>query len=86
VFRKAVDPPALGDKFEVAGMVATVKAYTSDRKRVGTMEFAFDAPLDGPSFAWVTWKGSRIERFELPAVGEEVELDVIDFMQAMQGS
>lgn len=86
VFRKGGDPPALGEKIEVAGMVATVKAYTSDRKRVATMEFAFDAPIDGPSFAWVTWKGSRIERFELPAVGEEVELPVTDFMTAMQGS
>lgn len=86
VFRRAGEPPALGERFEVAGMVATVKAYTSDRKRIGTMEFAFDAPLDGGSFVWVRWKDSHIERLDLPAVGEEVEIEVVDFMSGLQGS
>lgn len=85
VFRRAGEPPTIGEKFELAGMTATVKAYTSDRKRIATVEFAFDEPLDGPSFVWLTWKGSRIERAELPAVGEEVEIEVTDYMSAMQG-
>lgn len=86
VFRKADALPSPGDRFEVAGMVATAKAYTSGRKRVGTVEFAFDQPLDGGAFVWVAWKGSRMERVELPAVGEEIELEINDFMSSMQGS
>jgi hypothetical protein len=85
VFRRANDPIALGDRVEIAGMTATVKAFTSDRQHVGTVEFAFDAPVDGASFVWVVWKGTKFERLVVPAVGEEVELPAIDYQQAMQG-
>jgi hypothetical protein len=85
VYRPVDQPIALGDRFEVAGMAATVKAFTSNRQRAGTIEFAFDEALDGGSFVWVLWKGTRFERFELPAVGEEREIEVVDYMTAMQG-
>lgn len=86
VFRNEEQPLLLGDRVQVAGMTATVKALTSDRKRVGTIEFEFDAPVDGPDFVWLTWMESGLERVSLPAVGEEVELPVIDYQQALQGS
>jgi hypothetical protein len=86
IYRRVEPPLAIGDRFEVAGMVATVTALTPGRERAGIVEFAFDAPLDGGSFVWVAWKGTRIERIELPAIGEEIELEVTPYMKAMQGS
>lgn len=86
VFRREQEAVAIGDRFQVAGMVATAKAFTAARDHIGTFEIAFDEPLDSPSFVWVNWRGSRFEPFELPKVGEEVELEVNDYMSAMRGS
>jgi hypothetical protein len=85
VFRMADAKPALGELVQIAGMTATVKAYTSDRSHVATVEFEFDAPLDSPALVWVVWQETRFERFELPAIDEEVELPPIDYRKAMLG-
>jgi len=86
VARKQSEPLALGDRVEVAGMTATVKALTSDRKHVATIEFAFDEAVDGGGLVWVVWKDTRFERMELPAIAGEVELPITDYTTAMQGS
>jgi hypothetical protein len=86
VFRNDEQPLLLGDRVEIAGMTATVKEHTSDRKRAKTIEFELDAPVDGPGFVWLTWGEAGLERLGLPAVGEEIELVVIDYQRAMQGS
>lgn len=86
VFRKADKPLSLGDRVEVAGMTATAKAYTSDRKNIATVEFEFDAPLGDAKFVWVVWRTTKFEPLELPAVGEEVELPAIDYQKALQGT
>lgn len=85
VFRMADRPLSIGDRVQIAGMTATVKAYTSDRKRVATVEFEFDASLDDARYAWVVWKTTRFEPFELPAVGEEAEIPAIDYQTALLG-
>jgi hypothetical protein len=86
VFRMESRPLSLGDKVHVEGMTATVKAYTSDRKHVGTVEFELDAPLDDPKFVWLVWRTTKLEKLDLPAVGEEIELPAIDYQKALQGS
>ncbi|MEZ4294674.1 MAG: hypothetical protein R3B70_06835 [Polyangiaceae bacterium] len=84
VFRRADTPVQLGDRWEVAGMVATVKAFTPDRKRAATVEFAFDEPVSGASFVWMTWQDHTLKVMAVPAVGEEVEVPVLDFATAME--
>jgi hypothetical protein len=86
VFRRAEPPMALGERVEIAGMTATVKGHTADGKKVATVEFELDRPLDDPSCVWVTWVETRMERFRVPAVGEEIELQAADYQKAMQGS
>lgn len=85
VFRKGDPPMPLGHKVELPGMTATVKAYTADRKRVATVEFELDRPADDPGFVWVIWQGKQMERFTLPAVGEEVLLPPVDYELALGG-
>ncbi len=86
VFRMADKPFALGDRVQVPGMTATAKAYTSDRKRIGTVEFEFEAPLSDSKFVWVVWRETKFEALELPGVGEEVEIPAIDYQKALQGA
>ena len=83
VFRKEEPAMAIGERVQIPGMTATVKALTSDRKRVATIEFELDRPLDDASHVWVIWRETRMERFTLPAVGEEIELPPIDYQKAM---
>lgn len=83
VFRRADQLYNLGDKVKVDGMTATIKAYTSDRKRVATVEFEFEEPLDGGKYVWTMWNHGKVEKFDLPAVGESVEVPVTNFMDAM---
>ena len=85
VFRKEDPPMPLGHKVQLTGMTATVKAYTSDRKRVATVEFELDRPADDANLVWVIWKDKQMERFTLPAVGEEVELPPVDYALAIGG-
>ncbi len=86
VFRRGDDAlMALGERVQIPGMTVTAKAYTEDRKSVATMEFELDRPLDDPSIVWVTWGTAGMERFPLPAAGEEVELPAIDYQKALSG-
>jgi len=85
VFRKADKPLQLGEQVKIAGMTATAKAYTSDRKRIGAVEFELDAPLEDPRYVWVSWRTTKFEPFVVPAVGEEVEIPAIDYQVALQG-
>lgn len=86
VFRMEDQPIALGQRFVTAGMTVTAKAFTKDRNRIGTMEFELDAPLEDPRYVWVIWRGAKFEPTAPPAVGEEVEIPVIDYTQALSGS
>ncbi|MFO0592611.1 MAG: hypothetical protein U0441_34020 [Polyangiaceae bacterium] len=86
VFRMEDEPIALGQQFRVAGMTVTAKAFTSDRRRIGTMEFELDAPLEDPGYVWVIWRGAKFEAFTLPAVGEEVEIPAVDYTTALSGT
>lgn len=85
VFRKADKPMELGERVTIAGMTATVKAFTKDRKRAGTIEFEFDTSLDDPKFVWILWRTTKFEPFEMPRVGEETEIPAIDYQVALNG-
>ena len=84
VFRKEDALMTLGERVQVPGMTVTAKAYTEDRKSIATMEFELDRPLGDPSIVWTVWGTSGMERFPLPAIGEEVELPAIDYQKTLE--
>lgn len=52
-------PFSVGDTVRTIDYVATVKAVESGKATV--VEFRFRAPLEHPSFAWVSWAGDEFE-------------------------
>ncbi|KIG18613.1 hypothetical protein DB30_00298 [Enhygromyxa salina] len=52
-------PFAIGDTVKTIDYVATVTAVESGKATV--VEFQFRAPLEHPSFAWVSWAGAEFE-------------------------
>lgn len=72
LYRDRRIPMAPGDRVVLAGLVIEVREITADG-RAKVVSFAFDTPLEAPSFRFYSWeKGFR--PFALPAVGAEVRV------------
>ncbi|MBN2138041.1 MAG: hypothetical protein JW720_09550 [Sedimentisphaerales bacterium] len=70
-----------GETIEAGRMVATIKAVDGQGQPVA-VEFRFDVSLDDPSMLWYRWQYDWKEpyvRFEVPAVGESVEIAGVPF-------
>jgi len=73
VFRCERRPMVPGQEVKLTGMTAQVTALTSDgRPAVAT--FRFDEPLESPTFVWLCFRGNSYKPFNLPAVGQEIEI------------
>ncbi len=61
-FRSSTQSPfRVGETVKTLDFVATVKEVDDGKATV--VEFRFRAPLEHPSFAWVTWAGDEFEPF-----------------------
>jgi len=76
IFRDVAKRFTSGDRVELRGVTVEVKEI--DRHGWPTMvAFWFDASLDDAAFRWVKWEwtsGGRYVPFDMPAVGESVEI------------
>jgi hypothetical protein len=51
-----------------------VTVLAVDEQGLTRLGFAFDAPLESPSFVFLHWKDGGLRRFQPPAVGTRVGL------------
>ncbi len=73
VLRDPGNPLDLGDEIRVEGMTVKITGMTA-RGNAGEATFRFDVPLDDSSLCWLQWKDNTLVPFEVPKVGEWVEL------------
>jgi hypothetical protein len=73
VFRGPDHPLKLGDTVTLSGMVVTIISITNDNRPL-RVEFAFDKPLDHPSYYFLKWHQGKFVRFELPQIGSTIVL------------
>jgi hypothetical protein len=62
-----------GSRVRLEGLAIEVEQLTADG-RIAAARFRFDAPLEDPRFCFLYWDGDDYRRFELPLVGQVVEL------------
>jgi len=86
VFRDPVKAPlGVGSKVVVGEMTAEVVSVTEDGKLPARIHFHFDKNLDDPSMVWVTWEKTRFVAFTVPRVGEERDMLVVSYQEALGG-
>lgn len=73
VLRDPGNPLQLGDVIIIAGMTVTITELTP-KGNAGEATFQFDVSLEDPSLQWLQWRENRLIPFEIPAVGETVQL------------
>ena len=61
-----------GERVELDGATVTVIALEEGLPK--RLRIQLTEPLDGDAYALAQWKGGRLDRLELPAVGQSVEL------------
>lgn len=66
-------PLAVGERFRLAGLTATV-TKTDALGRIVAARLEFDRPLEDPGLRWVQWQGRAFVPFALPRVGETVRV------------
>jgi hypothetical protein len=66
-------PFAVGDTFQLTGLVARVTEVTDDG-RPAAARFEFEVPLEDESLVWVSWDGRGYAPLVLPRVGETIVL------------
>jgi hypothetical protein len=69
LYRDRDIPMPVGHRVELEGLKIEVLATTPDG-RVSKARFAFDSPLDAPSFKFYFWGDGGFEPFVPPAVGQ----------------
>ncbi|WP_234023968.1 hypothetical protein [Sorangium cellulosum] len=67
-----VSPLRAGDVIGQCG--ATIRVATVEGGRPTRIEVDLGVPLEDPGLALLTWRDGRLRRFELPQIGETVEL------------
>ncbi|MCA9621117.1 MAG: hypothetical protein KC731_18980, partial [Myxococcales bacterium] len=80
----AHDRRDVGYRVDLGDMAAEVVAATEDHRPLA-VRFQFDDDLSANGRTWVTWSRGRFEPFDLPAVGETVELPPLDFQMVLEG-
>jgi hypothetical protein len=73
LFRGRSVPFAVGDRVPLGDIVVEITELTDDR-RPAEARFRFAQPLESPDYQWVKWTGSGYEPFDLPDVGQSVDL------------
>ena len=73
LFRDNVaDPLELGDRIELTDLTIEITAVADGRP--AEVSFSFARPLEDPSLHWLQWKDGIYVPFDVPAIGETVEL------------
>jgi hypothetical protein len=66
-------PFVVGQRFRTADFEATIRSVTTGgRPRV--VSFAFEKPLEHPSYRWVRWRQGALEEWPVPHVSESDDL------------
>lgn len=73
VFRGEGHPMPPGHRIHLTGLTVEVTAITDDG-RPSEATFRFDVPLEDPGLLWLQWTRAGYVPFELPQVGQTVEL------------
>jgi hypothetical protein len=64
-----------GDTVYLSGL--TVEVLQVEDSKPTEVEFAFDTPLEDAADHWLTWSGGELVPFELPRIGETIQLPEI---------
>ncbi len=72
LIRSPDHPVNLGDRVQLDGVEVTVMGL--DQGRPQRLRLRFTEPIDGGGYTFLQWKGGRLDRLELPPVGQSVEL------------
>jgi hypothetical protein len=67
----------LGELFEMPDFTAEIREVNASRDAT-TVAFHFERPLEDPSYRWLAWSAHRAVPWTPPAIGETVELPVLD--------
>ncbi len=77
-----LDPPFVaGHTRTLPDYTVTVREVTADGRPL-EMAFAFEHPLEHPSYRWLYWTPQGLRDFVPPAVGESRELPLVGLLQA----
>lgn len=80
-----LDPPFVaGHTRELPDYTVTVREVTDDGRPL-EMAFAFEHPLEHPTYRWLYWTQQGLREFEPPAVGDSVDLPLVGLLQASYG-
>lgn len=85
VFRGSGYPVEPGYRVELDGLTVHVLAVTTDGQPQEVV-FEFDVPLEDPSLRFVGWVGESYQPFELPEVGESVDIPDIPWYWVLQAA
>ncbi|NLX15198.1 MAG: hypothetical protein GXY44_16340 [Phycisphaerales bacterium] len=75
LFRNKAHPMKVGQQVELTGMTVEIMAMTAD-DRPAEASFRFAVPLEHGSLRWLQWKDGGFVPFELPSIGNAVELRI----------
>ena len=79
---RSMDVPFVpGERATTSDFVAEVREVTA-AGRPAVIAFTFHAPLEDPSYRWSCWRAEGLVPFQLPAVGESVELPMMPLFDA----
>jgi hypothetical protein len=73
LYRGASKPMRAGQRVEMSGMTAQVLTLTDDQRPL-KVRFTFSKALEDPSLCYYQWKENGFLPFDLPVVGESVQL------------
>lgn len=66
-------PFRVGEQIQTSDCTIEVVELTADH-RPARVRFRFKEPLEAPRYRWVYWNSDRFEPFDLPAVGQVIDL------------
>ena len=72
LFRSPDRPFAVGDSFEQCG--ATIRVAATEHGLPSRLAISFRRRLDDPKLAFLVWRDRHVERLELPAIGQTIEM------------
>jgi hypothetical protein len=72
LYRNPKFPLRVNDEFQLSGLTAKVLAV--DEIGPTRVEFKFDRSLDDPSIYFLGWTSGRLERIQMPSIGESLIL------------
>lgn len=78
ILRTLDEPFHVGDIVDLGDVAVEVTSVQEDRPF--SIDVRFAEGLDAPHLRFITWRGSAFEPFELPAIGESVELPPVDYL------